>query len=155
MSSFFGKSDKEKEDDKKADEAKKKVDDEQPDQNPDNKPKDDKEDDHEQNVCQMKRGDYMIHIYVERAKNLLVDAEDKIDPIVQINCLGERKLTKAQEDIGNTDIAIWDEHLFFEPKNKEVEDLEKAKVAIKLMDKGFFKDALIGYYEFDLTYLYQ
>jgi hypothetical protein len=103
----------------------------------------------------MKRGDYMIHIFVERAKNLLVDAEDKIDPIVQINCLGERKFTKAQEDIGNTDIAIWDEHLFFEPKNKEVEDLEKAKVAIKLMDKGFFKDALIGYYEFDLTYLYQ
>jgi hypothetical protein len=23
------------------------------------------------------------------------------------------------------------------------------------MDKGFFKDALIGYYEFDLSYLYQ
>lgn len=33
--------------------------------------------------------------------------------------------------------------------------LENAKVQIKLMDKGFFKDALIGYYEFDLSYLYQ
>jgi hypothetical protein len=28
-------------------------------------------------------------------------------------------------------------------------------VQIKLMDKGFFKDALIGYYEFDLSFLYQ
>jgi hypothetical protein len=23
------------------------------------------------------------------------------------------------------------------------------------MDKGFFKDALIGYYEFDLSYIYK
>jgi hypothetical protein len=45
--------------------------------------------------------------------------------------------------------------LFFEPKNKEVEELEQAKVEIKLMDKGYFKDALIGFYEFDLSYLYQ
>lgn len=28
-------------------------------------------------------------------------------------------------------------------------------MTIKLMDKGFFKDAMIGYYEFDLSYLYQ
>jgi hypothetical protein len=53
------------------------------------------------------------------------------------------------------DTAIWNEHIFYEPKNKETEDLEKGKVTIKLLDKGFYKDALIGYYEFDLTYLYQ
>lgn len=53
------------------------------------------------------------------------------------------------------DTAVWNEHLFFEPKNKETEELEKAKVTIKLLDKGFYKDALIGYYEFDLTYIYQ
>ena len=103
----------------------------------------------------MKRGDYMIHVMVERCKNMKVEAGDKIDPIVQINCLGQKKFTTAQEGIDNVSTAIWDEHLFFEPKNKETDDLEKAKVSIKLMDKGFFKDALIGYYEFDLTYLYQ
>ena len=33
--------------------------------------------------------------------------------------------------------------------------LAKGKIEIKLMDKGFFKDALIGYYEFDLSTIYQ
>lgn len=103
----------------------------------------------------MKRGDYMIHIYVEQAKNLKIEADDVVDPIVEIKCMGQRKFTTAQEGINNSGVAIWNEHLFFEPKNKEVEELEQAKVEIKLMDKGYFKDALIGFYEFDLSYLYQ
>lgn len=43
----------------------------------------------------MKRGDYMIHIYVEQAKNMDVEEGDTIDPIVEINCLNERKFTSA------------------------------------------------------------
>lgn len=76
----------------------------------------------------MKRGDYMIHIYVEQAKNIKVPAEHTVDPIVQINFNGQRKFTTAQDDINNTGIAIWNEHLFFEPKNLETSDLENAKV---------------------------
>ncbi len=45
--------------------------------------------------------------------------------------------------------------MFFEKKNVEEEQLAMAKVEIKLLDKGFIKDALIGFYEFDLTYIYQ
>lgn len=30
----------------------------------------------------MKRGDYMIHVYVEQAKNLKVPPEHTVDPIV-------------------------------------------------------------------------
>ena len=33
-------------------------------------------------ICMMKRGDYMIHIYIEQAKDLKIDAEDTVDPIV-------------------------------------------------------------------------
>ena len=106
-------------------------------------------------ICQMKRGDYMIHVYVEQAKNLKIDGDSTVDPIVEVVCMGERKYTTAQNDINNSAVAIWNEHLFYEPKNTEVEDLENAKIEIKLMDKGFFKDALIGYYEFDLSYIYQ
>jgi len=51
-------------------------------------------------------------------------------------------------------IAKWDEHVFFEPKNQTKEQLEKGKIEIKLLDKGFFKDALLGYYEFDLSFIY-
>lgn len=45
--------------------------------------------------------------------------------------------------------------MFYEKKNVEEEQLAMARVEIRLLDKGFFKDALIGYYEFDLTYIYQ
>jgi hypothetical protein len=43
----------------------------------------------------MKRGDYMIHIYVEQAKNLKIEADDVVDPIVEIKCMGQRKFTTA------------------------------------------------------------
>jgi hypothetical protein len=102
----------------------------------------------------MKRGDYMIHIYIEQAKDLKVDAEDTVDPIIQIECMGNQKFTTALDDINNTGVAIWNEHIFFEPKNKEVEELAEGKITIKMMDKGFFKDSIIGYYEFDLSYIY-
>lgn len=51
-------------------------------------------------------------------------------------------------------MAVWNEHIFFEPKNLETHQLENGKVEIKLLDKGFIKDALIGFYEFDLSYIY-
>ena len=105
-------------------------------------------------VVKMKRGDYMIHVMVEQAKNLKVPDGEVIDPIVEISCLGERKFSTALDDINNTGIAVWNEHIFFEPKNVEEQRLEKGTIEIKLMDKGFFKDALIGYYSFDLSYIY-
>ena len=68
-------------------------------------------------VCTMKRGDYMIHVLVEQAKNLAMPADATVDPIVEIKVLGDKKFTTAQEKINNVGIAIWNEHLFFEPKN--------------------------------------
>ena len=113
-------------------------------------------------VSKMPRGDYMIHVYVETAKNMDVEEGSTIDPIVEINCLNERKflsisrqpLGSALDDLNNISEAVWNEHIFFEPKNVEEERLSKGKIEIKLMDKGFFKDALVGYYEFDLATIY-
>ena len=64
-------------------------------------------DEQKNELSKMKRGDYMVHIYVEQAKNFLVEAEQTLDPLVQINCLGERKYTSAQEKINNTGVAVW------------------------------------------------
>lgn len=106
-------------------------------------------------VGSMKRGDYMIHIYIEEAKNLKTGGEgESVDPMVELNVLGQSKYTKAEDNISSTGIAVWNEHIFFEPKNVEKDDLENGKIEIRLLDKGFFKDALIGYYEFDLSYIY-
>jgi hypothetical protein len=43
----------------------------------------------------MKRGDYMIHVMIEEAKNLLIDAGETADPMVEVTCLNEKKYTTA------------------------------------------------------------
>ena len=49
---------------------------------------------------------------------------------------------------------LWSEHLFLEPKNVEKQAAEEGKIEIKLMDKGFLKNALIGQFDFDLSFIY-
>ena len=34
------------------------------------------------------------------------------------------------------------------------DDLESGRITIRVLDKGVFKDTLIGLYEFDLSYVY-
>jgi hypothetical protein len=41
-----------------------------------------------------------------------------------------------------------------EPREVSKIDAEGAKIVIKLMDKGLFKDAMIGTFEFDMSYIY-
>ena len=105
-------------------------------------------------VVKMARGDYAIHVYVEQAKEMKMDEGKTVDPIVEVSCLGAKNHTKALKKISATARAIWNEHIFFEPKNVEEDKLENGTIEIKLMDKGFFKDAMIGYYEFDITQIY-
>jgi hypothetical protein len=106
-------------------------------------------------ITMMKRGDYMIHVYLEQAKEMMIDADATVDPIVELSVLGEKKYSQPLNSISNTDVAVWNEHIFFEPKNVEQERLAEGIIEIKLMDKGFFKDALIGSYQFDMTQIYQ
>ena len=105
-------------------------------------------------VGEMKRGDYMIHILVEKAKEIKVPANSTVDPIIEISCLGQKKYTTAKDDIGGLGEVIWSEHIFLEPRNVEKQDAEDAKIVIKLNDKGWLKDSLIGMFEFDLSYIY-
>ena len=102
----------------------------------------------------MKRGDYMIHIFVEKAKSIAIKDGLKVDPMIQLNCMAQRKFSSALKDIDNMGIANWSEHIFFEFRNLESEELGDAKVSLKLMDKSVFRDDMIGIYEFDLSYLY-
>ena len=54
------------------------------------------------------RGDYMIHVYVEQAKKFnKLPAGDKIDPLVNIEIMGQKENTKACEDIDNMAVATW------------------------------------------------
>ena len=112
LNPFDKKDDGKKEDEKKPDD--KKGDDKKGDDG--DEPADDAADE-PTGVCIMKRGDYMIHVMIEQAKNLKMDSDSTVDPIVEVKVLSDKKFTSAQKGINNVGIAVWNEHLFFEPKN--------------------------------------
>ena len=50
--------------------------------------------------------------------------------------------------------VVWNEHIFIEAKSIDKRTAEDGRIAIKLFDKGLFKNDLVGMYEFDLSYIY-
>lgn len=42
---------------------------------------------------------------------------ETVDPIVEVSCMNEKKFTSAKDDIGAAGTVIWNEHIFFEPRN--------------------------------------
>ena len=115
---------------------------------------DDKQESAANEVGEMRRGDYMIHVFIEKGKEFAVPENSTIDPMIQIDCLGEKTYSSAKDDIGGLGEVVWSEHLFLEPKNVEKKDAEEGKISLKLMDKGFMRNSLIGVFEFDLSYIY-
>jgi hypothetical protein len=74
--------------------------------------------------------------------------------MVEVTIMENKQFTQAKEDIGTTGVCTWGEHLFFEPRNVEVHEIEDAKITIRVLDKGFLRDNQIGDYEFDVAYIY-
>ena len=88
-----------------------------------------------------------------------------MDPIIEINCLDSKKYSTSKKAIGPTGIVHWGEHIFFEPKKlvsfiqiwlgcKDITEVEEGRLVIKILNKGFLKDDLIGIYELELTQIY-
>ena len=50
--------------------------------------------------------------------------------------------------------TMWSQHLFFEAKNMKKEDVEEASFEIKLMDKGLFRDKVVGAFDVDIAQIY-
>lgn len=105
-------------------------------------------------IGEMKKGDYMIHVFIENARQIKVPVDNPADAMLEVTVLGQKKYTSVKNDIGPTSKVAWNEHMFFEPKNLSQEDIESAKIAIRLLDKGFFKDAMIGSYDLDVPFIY-
>ena len=101
----------------------------------------------------MRRGDYMIHAYIEQGKEFK-GSDDTANPMVEICCLGQKKYGSAKKNITQLSEVSWMEHIFMEPKNVEKQDAEDAQIVIRVLDKGIFKDELIGQFEFNLSYIY-
>ena len=91
-------------------------------------------------VGEMKRGDYRIHVYVEKAKDLKVPDDSTIDPLVEISCLNLKQYTTVKDKIGGIGETVWNEHLFLEPMNVEKQSADEAKISLKILDKGLLKN---------------
>lgn len=102
----------------------------------------------------MKKGDYLIHILVHEARNLKISGEDTVDPIIEVSCFNHKKWTTCKDDVGYNATVNWSEHIFFEPKGLSERDLQNGKLRIRVLDQQMFKNALIGVYEIDLSFIY-
>ena len=106
-------------------------------------------------VGAMKGGDYMVHVFIEKVKEINIpDEKSTVDPIIEVNCMGQKIFSTSKDDIGGLGEVNWSEHLFLEPKGIDKEEAENGKIMIKLLDKGIFKDVIIGEFEFDLSFIY-
>ena len=105
-------------------------------------------------VGEMKKGDYMIHVFIQQSRALKIPDQETVDPIIKVKCLGKYQFTKEKDDIGVNNTVSWNEHIFFEPKDLSQAEIEDGKIEIKVQDKRLFKDALIGIYSFDIPEIY-
>lgn len=76
-------------------------------------------------VVNMKDGDYLCHVLVEKGKNIFLDGEDTVDPMVRVIFNMKEKVTAAKNNIARSTQVKWDEHLFIESgflKQSEIEE---------------------------------
>ena len=103
----------------------------------------------------MLSGDYMIHVFLEKIKEINVpEGSSTIDPMLVVESCGLKTYSSAKDDIGPLSEITYGEHLFLEPRELDKKDAEAAKITLKLVDKGMFKDVLIGQFDFDMSFIY-
>ena len=88
-------------------------------------------------VSQMKAGDYTVHLLIQKAKDLQIDAEAFENVFVEVSIIGgSQESTKVLNDLTSTTFVNFDSHMFFKLMGKSVAELEATKIQIKLQDKG-------------------
>ena len=105
-------------------------------------------------VSQMKAGDYTAHFLIQKAKDLEIDPESVMNVICEVQVQSKKEVTKEMKDVTNTTVVNFDSHIFVELMGQTVAELEQTKITIKLQEKGFFKNSMIGQVELDLSFLY-
>lgn len=106
----------------------------------------------EKQVGSLKGGDFTVHIFVQKVKEIAI--EDPTDVIMEINCDSQKEYTEMKEGVTSESVVNWAEHVFIELRGKSIQDVEGTKISLKLCEKSMFKNAVIGMYEFDFSYIY-
>ena len=105
-------------------------------------------------VGSLKPGDYSVHILIEAAKEIQVPEGEACDVMVEAKVGKVKKYTPTKSSVTATSNVSFMDHIFVDLQKQSVADLEATKISIKLMEKGTFKDAIFGLFEFDFSYIY-
>ena len=119
-------------------------------------PKEEPKDESISEDIHLKKGDYRVHVYIEQARSLIPPADkDYSDPVFIVTTFGISKSTNAYSSIGAESITPIGEHIFIDGTNKTPTEIRAERICIQARDhKAILKDALLGLYEMDMTYLY-
>ena len=76
-------------------------------------------------AIQMASGDYLIHIYIEEAKQLDIDTDRRAEVLVGVNVTGFEipvSFSTTKENVHRDSVLDWNEHIFIQsgsqPKEK-------------------------------------
>jgi len=104
-----------------------------------------------------KKGEYVAHILIEQTRALKNPASpDKtIDPLIQLECFGQKKFSTQKKGAGGTSTTVWNEHFYFSAKFQDGRQLQNQEINLKILDHRLFgSDAVVGLYEFDFSTIY-
>jgi len=85
-------------------------------------------------VTTMQSGDYMIHIFLEKVKEInMPEGLTTVDPMLCVESCGQKVYSQAKDAIGPMAEVIYGEHLFIEPRDLDKTAAEDAKIMLKLV----------------------
>lgn len=102
----------------------------------------------------MDPGDYTLHLFFQKAKDLEIDAEDAVNVNIEVEVQGRKEISNVIKNVTSSTVCNFGHHIFIELFKQSVAQLEQTKIMIKLCEKGFFKASPIGQVELDLTFIY-
>mgnify|MGYP002630424958 CR=1 FL=1 len=117
----------------------------------------DADEDDELDIVPMVAGDYMIHVFLQKGKNFKTDDDkDTIDAICQIDTCSQIKYSEVHKGctLNNSKGQYFGEHFFIEAKKMSKDDISESNVTIKLLNKGLFRDKVIGIFDIDIANIY-
>lgn len=102
----------------------------------------------------MPAGEYTIHVLIQSLRNLILFEEDLCNPMVYVYMLDGVAQTTDKSNIARNTMVKYDEHLFLEIKNKTKDELQQAIIKIEVMNKGFFRNDMIGEFTIPASTIY-
>ena len=108
----------------------------------------------EQTLVEMRKGDYNVHILIEKVKNL-IPVEDNVPPVPRVKLTVFDKVKRTGKMKNPCYDFIFNEHFYFDKTNLTAEMLDSEKIIIEVYDnKNNKKEKYFGIYELDFAYVY-